>query len=319
MTENSTLITVPIISTSKSFIEANTIECSMSEIRKDHIIPVFAKDNEPTISHIDFIESAQYAISRVFNGEEILKPNIRLSHPVKGRVPDAKYKAANELTDAEKTVYYERMMFCIEIPSIYDNVSNNHLSLTVGGVKSYTLDNLNNRKGVDENFKVFIGFKNRVCTNLCVSTDGLLADLKVKNVGQLQAAIIQLFQNFNSVYQLSILKKLCQYELNENQFAQIVGKCRLYQFLPKQDKDSIPPLLITDTQINTIAKDFYWDDNFQSDSNNSITLWRFYNLFTGANKSSYVDTFLERAANATNFANHIQNVLEGNLKSWYLP
>jgi hypothetical protein len=95
MIENSTLITVPIMSTSKSFIEANTIECSMSEIRKDHIIPVFAKHNEPNISHIDFIESTQYAISKVFNGEKILNPCKRLSHHFKVRIPEAKDKAAN--------------------------------------------------------------------------------------------------------------------------------------------------------------------------------------------------------------------------------
>lgn len=307
------------ISSSKNFIESNTVEIGMEVIKKEHIIPVFAKDNEPTISHINFIESAQYAISRVFNGEQILKPNIRLSHPIKGRIPDAKYKSANELLDAEKTVYYERMMFCVEIPTIYDYVGGNQLSLTVGGVKSYSLDNLYNKKGVDENFKIFIGFKNAVCTNLCVSSDGFVADLKVKNVGQLQAALSDLFQNFDAVLKLNFLKQLVQYELKENQFAQILGKCRLYQYLPKQEKDDITPLFLTDTQINTVAKDFYWDNNFQSNESTSINLWRFYNLFTGANKSSYVDTFLDRAANATNFVSHIQSVLAGNQTSWYLP
>ena len=37
-------------SSAKSFIEANTIECSLDEIREKHTIPVFLKDNEPLIS-----------------------------------------------------------------------------------------------------------------------------------------------------------------------------------------------------------------------------------------------------------------------------
>src|SRR5690606_10765697 len=40
------------------------------------------------------------------------------------------------------------------------------------GVKSYTRDNLYNRKGADQHFKFFIGFQNKVCTNLCIWTDG---------------------------------------------------------------------------------------------------------------------------------------------------
>ena len=65
----------------------------------------------------------------------ILNPNIRVSHPIKGRVPEAKNKPANELLDHEKTLYYERMMFCVEIPTISDDINGNKLSLTIGGVR----------------------------------------------------------------------------------------------------------------------------------------------------------------------------------------
>src|SRR4051812_6238075 len=71
------------VSTSKPFIEANTVEGSLDEISNSHIIPVFIKDNEPVISHVDFIESASQIVSDVYHGEHILKPNIRLSHPIK--------------------------------------------------------------------------------------------------------------------------------------------------------------------------------------------------------------------------------------------
>ena len=39
------------------FIEANTKEVSLSHLEQDCTIPVFAKDNEVTISHQDFINS----------------------------------------------------------------------------------------------------------------------------------------------------------------------------------------------------------------------------------------------------------------------
>src|SRR4051812_13272835 len=132
----------PDVSTSKPFIQANTVEASYDEIKNKHIIPVFIKDNEPVISHVDFIESTSQLVSEIYHGEHILKPNIRLSHPIKGRIPEAKNKPANQLLEREKTLYYERCAFVIEIPSIYDTIGGNHLSLVVGGVKSYGLDNL---------------------------------------------------------------------------------------------------------------------------------------------------------------------------------
>jgi hypothetical protein len=47
----------PIIApTAKPFIEANTITCTLDEVRNNHIIAVFIKDNEPVISHHDFIQ-----------------------------------------------------------------------------------------------------------------------------------------------------------------------------------------------------------------------------------------------------------------------
>ena len=59
-------------------------------------------------------------------------------------------------------------MFVIEVPSIYTDMDGSTLFLTIGGVKALNLDNLYSRKGADEHFKIFIGFKNSVCTNLCV-------------------------------------------------------------------------------------------------------------------------------------------------------
>ena len=133
---------------------------SEKEIENNHIIPVFVKDNEPAISQVDFIETLCDTVKEVYQGEIILNPNIRVSHPIKGRIPNARNKPANELQEWEKTLYYERMMFVVEIPSITETIDGNKISLTVGGVKAYNMDNLYNKKGPQEHFKFFVGFQN---------------------------------------------------------------------------------------------------------------------------------------------------------------
>src|SRR5688572_7103167 len=89
------------VSSERSFIDANTERFDLQEIKKQHVIPVFVKDNEPVISQVDFIEAAQEVIRDIYHGETILQPSIRLSHPIKGRIPEAKYKAASDLEDSE--------------------------------------------------------------------------------------------------------------------------------------------------------------------------------------------------------------------------
>jgi hypothetical protein len=303
---------------STSFIEANTIESSLREIRDRHIIPVFIKDNEPLISHADFVEIMQEMAADFFEGEAVGNPDIRLSHPIKGRIPDAKDKPASQLEEHEKTLYYERMAFIIELPGIVDTVEGNTLSLTVGGVKAYNQDNLYAKKGTDEHFKIFIGFKNTVCTNLCIWTDGYMSDLKVSTANQLRACIRSLFENYNAGYQLFHLKKLGQYSLTESQFAHLVGRCRMFPHLPKSMQAGLQPIQLGDAQMNAIVRDYYRDDSFCKMDSGDINLWRLYNLFTGANKSSYIDSFLDRSVNAFTFSEQIRRALDEKAQNWFI-
>lgn len=305
-------------SSSKPFIEANTLEVTLQEIRNRHIIPVFVKDNEPLISHDEFIEAAATITADVFQGEQILKPIVRVSHPIKGRVPEAKDKPANQLFEWEKTLYYERMMFVIEVPSVQANIGGNMLSLTIGGVKAYNQDNLYSRSQSEQHFKIFIGFQNKVCTNLCVWSDGLLSDVKVHNLSTLKIAIRSLLESYSHGYHLHHLEDLTNYSITEKQFAHLIGKCRMYQHLPNEQKKDIPSLLFGDQQIGAVVKDYYKDSSFCKDEHGSINLWKLYNLFTGANKSSYIDSFLERSANAFKLVEQVRIGLEGNKECWYL-
>ena len=309
---------IEIVSDGKAFIEANTIGSTLTEVKHGHIIPVWVKDNEPVISHAEFIETALGVTMDVFRGEGILKPNVRLSHEIKGRVPEAKNKPANMLLEHEKTIYFERMMFVIEIPTIYTDINGNRLNLTVGGVKAYNLDNLYNKSGQDQHFKIFVGFKNTVCCNLCVVTDGYQANLKVKNVDMLRNAIRMMLQDFDAVNIAGQLKELNNYELSEHQFAHLLGRCRMYRHMPDNLRQDIPDMSFGDAQINSVCKDYYSDNSFCSNPDGSINLWKLYNLFTGANKSSYIDTFLDRGLNAFQLASTFREALKQKGSCWYL-
>ena len=301
------------------FIEANTKEVTIEHLKDDCIVPVFSKDNEITISHPNFIESVWEAANRVFPNESIDMPEIRVSHIIKGRTPEAIHKSVKELLEEDKTIYYERMMFCFEIPSIHEDINGNRLNLSIGGVKAYNHENLYSKKGM-EKFKIFIGFKNMVCCNMCVSTDGFKSELKVMDVHGLLNAAIQLFQDYNAAKHLYYMGAFKDSYMTEQQFAQFLGKSRLYQYLPNEQKKRLPQMLMTDTQIGLVAKAYYNDDNFSViEYGNEISMWNVYNLLTGANKSSYIDNFLDRSLNATQLADGLNKALHGECEySWFI-
>lgn len=301
------------------FIEANTKEVTIEHLKDDCIVPVFSKDNEITISHPNFIESVWEAANRVFPSESIELPDIRVSHIIKGRTPEAIHKSVKDLLEEDKTIYYERMMFCFEIPSIHEDIAGNRLNLTIGGVRSYNHENLYSKKGM-EKFKLFIGFKNLVCCNMCVSTDGFKSELKVMDVNGLLNAAMQLFQEYNAAKHLYYMGAFKDSYMTEHQFAQFLGKSRLYQYLPNEQRRLLPQMLMTDTQIGIVAKSFYHDDNFSlPDNQKEISMWNVYNLLTGANKSSYIDNFLDRAYNATQLVDGLNKALYGDSEySWFI-
>ncbi|WP_340114265.1 DUF3871 family protein [Maribellus mangrovi] len=302
---------------SAQFIEANTILILPNELKNGCIIPVFSKDNESTISHTEFVEATFEVTQQFFPQDTLLKPNIRVSHPIKGRIPEAMGKPAKELSEAEKTLYFERMAFVIEVPGIAEDVHGNTLSLSVGGVRAYNHENLYNKKS-EEKFKVFVGFKNRVCTNLSVFTDGAYQEIKVRSINELAMSIYRMLSEFEPARMLQILRSFGNYELPEHLFAQLLGKARMYQYLPAKQKKALQAFPLGDAQVGAIAREYYNDESFNRRSDGSIDLWRLYNLFTGANKSSYIDTFLDRGAGCFSFTQFLAEQLESGSDSWYL-
>ena len=157
-----------------------------------------------------------------------------------------------------------------------------------------------------------------MCTNLCVWSDGNIGDLKVSSLGQLTASIRTMVINYNSGLHLHQMEQLTKYSLTEHQFATLIGKCRMYQHLPYEEKKDIQALLFGDTQISAVCKDFYRGNSFCRDMNGGINLWKLYNLFTGANKSSYIDNFIDRSVNAYQLTEQIRFGLENIIESWYI-
>lgn len=217
-------------------------------------------------------------------------------------------KPAKELRESEKTLYYERMAFVIELPDITETVSGNSLSLTIGGVRAYNHENLYNRKS-EEKFKVFVGFKNKVCTNLCVFTDGAYREIKARTLNELSFEIFNLLSGFEPARQINFLKSFGNYELTESQFAHLLGKARMFQHLPLKQKAGLQSFPLSDTQVGSVAREYYMDESFSRNDNGSLDLWRLYNLFTGANKSSYIDTFLDRGASCFSFTSFLKEQL----------
>lgn len=311
--------TSPEIIVKSPFIEANTESVSLSHLKQKCVIPVFTKDNEITLSHQEFIETAISAISSMFPNEPLDNPEIRVSHQIKGRTPDALHIPAKDLQEHQRTSYFERMAFIVRVPGITETINGNTLSLTIGGVRSYNLENLYNKKTY-EKFKFFIGFQNMVCCNLCVSTDGYQSEIRAMSYLDLEDKMLQVIQNYNASQHLKSMQNLLDYSLSERDFAQIIGKSRLYNYLPKNEKSLIPELLLNDGHINTVAKDYYQDESFCRNANGDISLWQFYNLLTGSNKTSYVDTFLDRGVNAFQFSDGLSKAIidRNSAYSWFL-
>jgi hypothetical protein len=293
-----------------NFIEANTKIVDLQHLKNVCVIPNFSKDNESTISHQEFIDAVMHCAQTHFNMHLIAPPEIRVSHEIKGRIPEAIGKPAKDLLDHEKTIYYERMAFIMKVPAVVNTINGNKLMLTIGGVRAYNHENLYSKKSI-EKFKVFIGFQNLVCTNLCISTDGFASELRVSHISDLQQQVLSLFQRYNQDMHLQSMENLGKLHLTEHQFAQLIGKSKLYYHLPLDQKKNIPFLDFNDGQINCVARDYYQDKSFSREEDGSINLWKLYNLFTGANKSSYIDSFLNRTVNAYKLAKGIENALQG--------
>ena len=301
-----------------NFLEANTDAITIDELASKCVVPTWA-NLESTIAHQDFINCVHEATKDFYQGEVVTAPEIRVSHIVRGRVPSALGKKASELLECEKTQFYQRLAFAFTIPTIYETVRGEKLELCVGGVRNYSDLNLyRTTKGL-EKFSVFVGWRVVVCSNQVLTGEGVKFNMEVSNINELYRNVLELLHSFNPAKDIHLLHALSNTYLTETQFAQVVGRMRMFQALPSAQQKRMPQLLITDSQINSVCRDFYRSENFGM-KENGISLFDFHNLLTESNKSSYVDTYLHRAVNATEVSVGLNNVMLGidNKYAWFL-
>ena len=111
--EEATIIMDEPVRPANHFIEANTQEATLHHLKHDCITPVFSKDNELTINHAAFVETIQDAAQSFFSGERVEQADIRVSHIIKGRIPEAIHKPANQLLESWLHKYLLKAMLCL--------------------------------------------------------------------------------------------------------------------------------------------------------------------------------------------------------------
>ena len=307
----------PVTDSCVSFFDANTNAITLEELKTQCVVPTWA-NQELTISHQDFIDCVHDAAKSFYQGETVTAPSIRVSHIVRGRTPDALGMKASELLESEKTQFYQRLAFAFVIPTIYETIEGQKLELCIGGVRNYNDLNLYRASKGVEKFSVFVGWRVRICSNQILTGQGVKLSLEVMDLRQLYQQVMELFNGFNPAKDIHLMQQLSNSYLTETQFAQIVGRMRLYQAIPQGLSRRIPRLLITDSQINNVCRGYYSNPDFKGQEG-AISMWNFHNLLTESNKSSYIDSYLSRAVNATEVSVGLNNALHGDQTyQWFL-
>lgn len=292
-----------------NFIESNTSGITLEELERNCIVPSFS-DNQLTISHQAFIHQVEDAARMYFIGENFGNTEIRVSHRILGRVPGALTKKKEELKPEDETVYYQRMAFCFHIRTMSRIMNGEEVHLCIGGVRSLNEENLYARKS-PEKFKIFIGWRVRVCSNMMLTNDGLTGRLEVMSDADIYSSALRLFQDFNPEQNLKLLENLGRTMISQEQFCQIIGRLRLYQALPAYRLKELPKVILGDSNVNAATKGYIENPNFGLRGRDKISCWDLMQLLNDAAKQSYIDRFLERNRNCTDFAAGIQRALNG--------
>ena len=307
--------------THPNFIESNTQAISFKELSENCIVPTFA-DNSLSVPTQSFIESVIEAGKSVFG--ELTPVEIRVSHPVNGRVPTALHKKANELTEDEKTLYYQRTAFVCHAVTHTRLINGHPVHLCIGGVRAYNEDKLYGRQ-TPMKFKVFVGWQVRVCSNLMLCNDGATGNIECMTTSDIKEKALDLFASFDQIkYENLIrLEELDKTSISEKQFCQLVGRLRLYQALSNSKKTELglPGISLGDQAISAVVRGYFDNPNFKKeDGSDTITLWQLLQLFNEAAKQSYIDRMIERNLECTNIMYGLEKALNGESQeyAWFL-
>ena len=302
-----------------NFIEANSMGITIDALRTN-LVPTFA-DSSLTIAHQNAIASVYSAAEAVYG--ELTLPEVRVSHAINGRVASALHKPAKDLTDEEKTIFYQRLAFVAHVKSLTRIVAGQPVELTIGMCRAYNEDKLYSRKS-PEKFKIFVGWKVRVCSNLCLTCNGNSGTVECLTEADIYQKAYQLFRRFDPEKEdtLQLIENLHNTRVSESQFCYIIGRLRLYQALPTEVQKTLPTIEIGDQAVNAAVRGFVSNPNFGlKEGEGSITTFEMLQLFNEAIKQTYIDKWLDRNQNCTDFLLGIQRALLGTDTegySWFL-
>lgn len=292
-----------------NFIESNTQAITLKDLTEKNIIPTFS-DNSLTISHQNFIGAVTKVANNVFGG--LTPVECRVSHPIIGRIPSAQHKKAYELLESEKTVFYQRMAFVCHVLNLSREINGQMVNLCIGGVRAYNEDKLYSRRSPMK-FKVFVGWQVKVCSNLMLTCDGISGTIECMTEADIMQKTLELYNGFKPMMDETLhrLEDLHTTPISEELFCKIIGRMRLYQALPTNIQKGLPLLTLGDSTVNAMVKNYVTNENFGKNNGEDTTCWNFLQLANEAVKQTYIDKFLDRNRNCTDFSMGIQKAIEG--------
>ena len=241
-----------------NFIESNTQAISLEDLATKCVVPTFG-DMSLTISHQNFMAAVCKAASEVFG--DLTPIECRVSHPIIGRIPSALGKKASEVTDEEKTLFYQRLAWISHIKGLSRSVNGQTVFLTIGGTRAYSEDKLYGRQSAQK-FKVFVAWSVKVCSNQMIQTSGTTGTIECLTEADIYQRAFQLFQGFDPEKEenLRLLENLHTTRISQELFCSIVGRLRLYQALSTEQLKSLPSIEIGDQAVNAAVRGYAGDN-----------------------------------------------------------
>ncbi len=158
-----------------------------------------------------------------------------------------------------------------------------------------------------------------------MTCDGFTGNFDALTASDIKERALQLFSGFDphKDENLRTLEALGNTRITEEQFCGIIGRLRLYQALPTATRNELglPNVILGDQAVNAVVRGYVENPNFKKEGDiDTITLWQLLQLFNEAVKQTYIDKWLERNQNCTDFTFGIQQAIDGSNPAydWFL-
>ena len=147
-----------------------------------------------------------------------------------------------------------------------------------------------------------------------LTCDGNSGTIECMTEADIMQKSLELFRNFDPHKEdtLRLLENLSTTTISEEQFCNIIGRLRLFQFLPLEEQKQHPSFTLGDQGVNWMVKGYVNNPNFGRKEGEDMNCWTLMQLANESVKqSAYIDKFIDRNQNATDFAIGIQKAING--------